>query len=292
MRGINIVDIDGQKCCLKRYPHAETARYKVYGSGYLNESLLPDILSGDVPRIVRHGRTADDDYAYLELISGVCWPTADLTQAQVRACGFMLGKIHQQRGQWFGSLDGEHRYSSWPDSWRPRWEVMVSLLRDADSALADEVARWGTARLASLPITCGPRLVHGDYGPANLIWVTGRPMPRVIDWEHARFGHPAEDWAKILLAERFVEPNGFRPASGSWAHELWQGWQESWPDNECGEVLTEESLLFFMVYFAGTLGVFLDGAGGGRIDWISDALDGDAELVRDVLCETNPTGTS
>jgi hypothetical protein len=283
LKGVEITELDGRICCLKKYPHAETARYKVYGSGYLNESLLPGALSAAVPRIICHGRTAHDDYAYMEFIDGRHRPAENLSQPEVHACGSMLGKIHQQRGRWFGSLNGEYRYTSWRDSWRPRWEVMIRLLRDADDALADKVNCWGKARLASLRETCDPCLVHGDYGPGNLIWVERRPLPVVIDWEHARFGHPAEDWAKIFLAEIFREANGFSWAIGSCTSGLWQGWLDACEGNYLSEILTEEALLFFLVYFAGTLGVFLDGARGGRIHWIRDVLDGEVELMRSML---------
>lgn len=283
MKGVEISKFGSEVCCLKRYPHAETAQFKVFGSGYLNESFLPRALSADVPNIISHGQTPHDDYAYLELIKGTCRAAEALSCLEARACGTILGKINRQRGHWFGSLDGKYKYASWRESWIPRWKVMVRLLESVDRQLAERTASWGAAMLTRVDDTFNPFLVHGDYGPGNLIWTAGRCEPVVIDWEHARFGHPAEDWAKIFLAEIFSEANGFSSEHQSRIRAVWNGWVEAWGKESLREIFTVEVVTFLMAYFAGTLGVFLDGSRGGRMEWLRGVLLGEGEPVKGLL---------
>lgn len=283
MKGVEVSKFEGQKCYLKRYPHAETAQFKVFGSGYINERLVPEVLSADVPKVISHGRTSYEEFAYIEIINGRSVFAKNLTHLEAQACGLMLGKINRQHGHWFGSLDGKYTYASWRESWIPRWKVMVRLLEGKDRHLSEETDSWGTSMLARIDENFSPFLVHGDYGPGNLIWPPDRSEPMVIDWEHARFGHPGEDWAKIFLAEIFPEANGFSSVGQSVARSAWKGWVNACGNNSIREIFTEETLTLFIAYFAGTLGVFLNGSGEGRIKLLRRLVAGDNGFARELM---------
>jgi aminoglycoside phosphotransferase (APT) family kinase protein len=69
----------------------------------------------------------------------------------------------------------------------------------------------------------GPReaVVHGDYGPHNLLVEDGR-VNAILDWEFVKIGHPAEDicWPRLsieavgsweIFLDAYVKAGGIRP---------------------------------------------------------------------------------
>jgi hypothetical protein len=270
MRGVEPAVHDGAPCLRKVYPADESARFKCYGSGHLNEGRLPRVAATFAPALISATTGPGGDEAYLERLPGMPLRVDQLDQRQAGAAGARLAAIHAARGEWYGSLDGTHRYADWAGSWTPRWKLMITLVAGLDWKLAADLDAWGRSKLSSVHDGTPPTLVHGDFGPANLLWSANDPRPWVIDWEHARFGHPAEDLAKMRLAELFPEANGFRLGDRTLLPAVEAAWREggavpAWPPHL-------EHLL--LAYFAGTLGVFLDPPPRPRLTWLRSMLTG------------------
>ncbi|WP_157720486.1 phosphotransferase [Friedmanniella luteola] len=75
-----------------------------------------------------------------------------------------------------------------------------------------------------------PGLVHGDYGPQNLLFdVTAWEVSAVLDWEFAREGDPVEDlaWAEWIVRTHHPDDVGALPA-------LFAGYgsRPPWPDRQ------------------------------------------------------------
>jgi hypothetical protein len=123
-----------------------------------------------------------------------------------------------------------------------------------DSALAGELAAWGQRQLTIMPACPEARLVHGDYGPTNILLDGDRVQ--IIDWEHARWGDPYEDLAKIRAAQRFPEPNGFGSEDVIW-RAFTSAWQESanvsWTCDPAAKELYEVYYIVCLAVFFGTL---------------------------------------
>ena len=287
MRGVELSKFNGVSCFKKVYLFSETAQFKCFGSGHINESFLPSNIRAFTPRVLGTRKTAATEETYLSILPGNRLPGHLMNQRQVRVAGERLRNIHNIRGKWFGSLDGRYRFNNWKDAWGRRWEVMLKLVRSARSDLADDLENWGKQLLPEIDSQWEPCLVHGDYGPANLLWPSEKCAPWVLDWEHARYGHPAEDWAKLLVSQRFPEPNGFGEAQGSIPVAILEGWLSTGPFLSWSVELTA----LLCAYYLGSLGVFLDSEPSPRLDWLSHILQekGDsginhiACLVPDVL---------
>jgi aminoglycoside phosphotransferase (APT) family kinase protein len=266
-----VTDIGGERRVVKLYRREDVERYMCVGSGARNEGLLPAPLAGHVPALVGYGANADCEVAILELVAGEQPPAALWADQRTRAAGRMLGLIHSQVGDWFGSLDGAYRFDGLSAAFRRRWSVAMDLLRQLDAGLATAAEDWAAARLARLRARSGPRLVHGDYGSGNLIW-RGPTSAVVLDWEHARYGDPGEDWAKILLAALFPERNGFgrQPAT---LVDLYAGWREA-TGHDLYRIAADLDL--YLAYFAATLGAFLSSDGGARLDFLRALVTGRA----------------
>lgn len=268
MQGVEPAVHNGIACLRKVYLAEESARFKCYGSGHANEGRLPRAVAAFAPALISAAEGPGEDVAFLERLSGTPLRVDQLDERQAEAAGARLATIHAARGEWFGSLDGTHRYADWAGSWAPRWKVMVALVAGLDRELATDLDEWGRSLLPSAHDGTPPTLVHGDFGPANLLWSAHDPRPWVVDWEHARYGHPAEDLAKMRLAELFPEANGFRLGDRSLLPAVEAAWRErgsprSWPP-QLEHLLT--------AYFAGTLGVFLDSPRRPRLTWLRSLL--------------------
>lgn len=275
MRGIRITELNGQPCVAKHYPRDETELYKCYGSGYRNEAIVGGRCDVPLPRALDFRDTESEQIAYLELLDGDPRRAIDLGSSESSVAGALLGDIHRTCGDWFGPLDGCRRYGSWHEAWRPRWRTMLGVVETVDQKLAERLAEWGDFVLDEFSLQTPPRLVHGDFGPGNLMWLRQGRGAAVIDWEHARYGHPAEDWAKICLAEIFPENNGFSDGSGSGVADVWRGWLSAAASFR-GEVADcpRELLRLLAVYYAGTLGVFLEtGEARLRHDWVVSIIE-------------------
>jgi hypothetical protein len=257
---------DGTPVAVKSYPRADTAAYKCWGSGVANERLVAPLLPGvRVPHTYRVWVEGGAEHAELAWLPGTR-PAVPLDAAALRRAGRLLGRVHGCRGGWWGSLDGRYRFETAAGAFADRFAAAVRLLARGHPELATAVRRWAGPRLGALRLTGPPRLVHGDFGPANL--VTGATLG-LLDWEHARWGHPQEDWAKIRLAADFPEPNGFgpRPAVDAVA----AGWRAATggppPDDP-------EAELLMRLYCAVCLGVFFAPLDLDRLAWVARVVGG------------------
>jgi aminoglycoside phosphotransferase (APT) family kinase protein len=80
---------------------------------------------------------------------------------------------------------------------------MAELLRDYHEAVADldlgVGAVWAVGVVARQP---GEVICHGDFGPWNLVWQSGRPIG-IVDWDYAR---PAPRTFDVAYALEYVAP--------------------------------------------------------------------------------------
>lgn len=247
---------------VKTYPREDTKQYKCWGSGAGNESLVHPLLPDIVPRTVAIWSDDTAEYTRLERLPGGRFDSTTATEDCLRHVGRVLGRIHSCRHRTWGSLDGRFHFTSAAEAVGSRFEAAVRLMARVDPLLARDTRSWGAEHLQSSRWDGEPTLVHGDFGPANLVRRGERIG--VVDWEHARWGHPQEDWAKIRFAARFPEPNGFG-VQPSRIRALEEGWQESTgrpaPDDpQLGELLD--------IYFAMCLGTFFGGHRDPRLHWL------------------------
>jgi aminoglycoside phosphotransferase (APT) family kinase protein len=253
----------GKRTVVKIYPHGDTARFKCWGSGVRNERIARLFLGEHVPMTFSVWTDHQADYAELEWLSGSPLRTDVATALDVLTAGEMLGRIHSHRSNWWGSLDGVYRFSDPRTALQSRFALAVTLLRDHDAWLAERVANWAVTLMNNVGLAGPPVLVHGDFGPSNLI--RSGDGQSILDWEHARWGNAVEDWAKLRFAAKFPEPNGF--GNGEGVLELLEtGWTrvtgDPVPRNRSLESLLE-------VYFAISLGVFF-GGDNPRMDWLRE----------------------
>jgi hypothetical protein len=258
-------DGPGTSIVVKRYARADTAAYKCWGSGVRNEGLVEPLVPVRVPTLLRAWADGTDEYAELAWVEGHR-PDVPVSPDLARTLGRILGGLHAQQQDWWGSLDGVHRFASAAEAFRSRFAAAIVLLGRSQPELAAAAAEWAHPRLARLHLAGPPCLVHGDFGPANLL--VG-PQIAVLDWEHARWGHPHEDWAKIRASQDFPEPNGFGTALEIGG--LSEGWREATrippPDEPADE-------LVLRVYYAICLGVFFWPADRRRLEWVYAVVSG------------------
>ncbi|HEX2051664.1 MAG TPA: phosphotransferase [Actinomycetota bacterium] len=248
-----------RRVALKRYSDEDTARFMCIGSGARNEALLPSPAARLAPALLDYRRDEAGETVVLEWVDGERVPAARYDTAMARRAADALALVHSVESEAFGSLDGAFRFASAAAAFAPRWDVAMTLLRGVDAGLASGVSDWGRERAGMPDASCrGARLVHGDFGPANLLW-GARREPVVVDWEHARFGDEREDWAKILLAFRFREPNGFDlGVARAVTYRLRAG--------AAGDV-RDGAMDLYLVYFAATLAAFF--GDDDRLEWLS-----------------------
>jgi aminoglycoside phosphotransferase (APT) family kinase protein len=247
---------------VKRYPRTDTIAFKCWGSGVQNERLVEPVVAARVPTLIRTWSDATDEYAELAWVAG-SHPSVPIGPSLAKAVGRLLGEVHTHRQEWWGSLDGTHRFSSAADAFRDRFAAAMALLGGSHADLAAAVEAWARPRLDDIGLPGPPVLVHGDFGPANLLI---GPGIAVIDWEHARWGHAQEDWAKIRSSVDFPEPNGFGAAAA--VAGLEDGWREVTGHRPPDEPSDE---LILRLYYAICLGVFFWPADRRRLAW-ADAL--------------------
>lgn len=260
-------DQGGRVVVVKRYPRTDTLAYKCWGSGVANEKLVKPLIAARVPTLIRTWSDATDEYAELAWVRGH-HPGVPVAAPVANTIGRLLGELHSHSQNWWGSLDGKHKFSSAAEAFGSRFVAAVNLLGRSHPVLAGAVAAWARPRLADVRLPGPPVLVHGDFGPANLL--VDREIA-VIDWEHARWGHPHEDWAKIRSSIDFPEPNGFgsRAALAS-LEEGWGGVTGRRPPDEPSDELV------LRLYYAICLGVFFWPADRRRLAWAEALVTGTA----------------
>lgn len=266
MRKAERVTRAGREYALRRFLPEDTERFMCWGSGSANERLAADLLPGGVPAA---GEAWTTGGVTTTLQDWLPYPT--LAQARVDArtgalAGAALGAIHRLRGGAPGSLDGRHRFGRQSEAFGSRWRHALGLLGPERPALAEELAAWAAPRLAALPDGQEPRLVHGDFGPTNILLDPGGTACVAIDWEHARWGDPYEDLAKIRAARHFPEPNGFGADDGVWA-ALRRAWAEA---AEVPWDCAREAMELYETYYVVCLSVFFDSAPNHRLRALED----------------------
>ena len=234
------------------------------GSGSRNEALVPPPLKPYVPRLLAYARSHGTETVTLERAPGAAISPRRVESAHAEVAGALLGLVHSQRGVAFGSLDAKYVFPSQQSAFTARWDVAMRLLRTCDDTLARDTDAWARPRLRRLPATLEPRLVHGDYGAANLLW-TEPGRVAIVDWEHARYGDPLEDWAKIRLGSQFADPNSFGTHRAV-LNALRKAWRGVAPDLAARRVPP-----LYLAYFAATLGVFFRDR-AGRLKWLSQTV--------------------
>jgi len=249
---------------VKTYSSVDTARFKCWGSGVANERTARRLLGDAVPQVVDVWADGEAEYARLEWLDG---RPLDLgAPADLVAAGRLLGAVHACTGTWWGSLDGAHRFGDQRAAFASRFQAGVRLLAGHEPALAARVEGWSAPRLAAAGWRGEPRLVHGDFGPNNLLRCGA--VVRVLDWEHARWGHPLEDWAKIRFAARFPEPNGFGAQQAA-LDLLAQGWTAV---RGAPPPSAEPEGQLLEAYLAMCLGTFFPARPNPRLQWLADLV--------------------
>jgi aminoglycoside phosphotransferase (APT) family kinase protein len=260
-----VVD-QGLRSVLKTYPRADTERFKCWGSGALNEAHVRPLLGSVVPTVLSAWADSEAEYVSLERIEADPFDAATASADQLAAAGRMLARIHGTRGTYWGALYGGYRFDDPLAALGTRIGAAVRLLGSQEPDLAEWLLRWTSWRLGAVTWVERPTLVHGDYGPANLL--CAEDGLRVIDWEFARWGDPLEDWAMIRFSSRFPDPNGFGPAEN--LRRVEAGWREiagrAPPRNDC-----LEEILY--TYYAACLGIFFGGRPNVRIAWLRRFLE-------------------
>lgn len=253
---------------VKIYPREDTQKFKCWGSGVENEKFVERLLPGLGPPVVDLWQDERAEYARLKRLHGSALAIEHISDELLEEAGMVLGRIHSCRNTSWGPLSGKPHFADARQAFCARFRAALRLLAPVDPALADAVAAWSASRLATATWSGEPVLVHGDFGAANLI--STRNGIRVIDWEHARWGHPQEDWAKIRFAIRFPEPNGFGTDRGR-IRIIERGWKaitQEEPPADPG--LTD----LLEVYFAICLGVFFQDRSDPRMRWLRKKMEG------------------
>lgn len=268
MRGVSYSCFIGLPAVIKKYPHEETKSFKCFGSGARNEALLPSSLAELVPSLLEYSSLLEEETAILTYCAGRRRSVEEIGRIEAAESGEVLGRIHCIQSKAFGSLDSTYRFHSLSEAFIPRWRIAMQLLSSIDKVLAKEIDQWAQPRLHFLDRFGSPRLVHGDFGLSNLLWHESGRISAVLDWEHARFGDPREDWAKIRLARRFPEPNGF--GNDCYVFDtIWATWQQSVGllDLPSGPFME-----LYEAYYAASLGVFFAETGDDRIKWLASKV--------------------
>ena len=251
---------------LKVYSRRDTERFKCWGSGARNEDIVRDFLGSAVPEIVAAWSDQTTEYVRLEWIEGQTFDATQANAEQMNAAGQLLGRIHTFRSGSWGALNGMPSFGDGSAAFTSRFTAAIRLLAKEHRSLSDRLERWVGDAMTRVQWDEPATLVHGDFGPANLLWSGGHL--RVIDWEHARWGHPREDWALIRDAIRFPQPNGFGPGTEA-IGQLEAGWSR-----ETGRILPANEPLDIMLdaYYAACLGVFFGERPNQRLAWLTELV--------------------
>ncbi|MEV5533686.1 phosphotransferase family protein [Streptomyces prunicolor] len=212
-----------------------------------------------VPEVVDDWSTDEAEVVLQRWIDAPTLLETTVSTTTSALAGAALGDIHRQRGPYAGSLDGRFRFANQAEAFGSRWRHALGLVSGEYPVLARRLGDWAAPRLAAMPRYTVHRLVHGDFGPTNILVSGVRCL--VIDWEHARWGDPYEDLAKIRVARRFPEPNGFGAEP-----EIWSALTAAWARTadvtwECPEPTME----LYETYYVMCLAMFFDDVPNRRL---------------------------
>lgn len=268
MRGVTRRVGEGRPVVEKRFFADDTERFNCLGSGAANEAYVPEEIKPWVPSVLYRRVAGKTECVGMEMREGRHLGVNELNVGRLYEAARVLAVIHGTSSLNFGSLDGQVSYPTQSSAFSQRWNVALDLLKEVDTKLSSRVEAWGRPRVRQLvKVVDGPRLVHGDFGPANLLWDETGKIVAVLDWEFSRYGDPLEDWAKVILGTLFPEPNGFganiRPMVRHW--RVLVGSQV-----KC----VPWQLELYCAYIAASLGVFFAGEGAARLQWLAALVNG------------------
>lgn len=169
---------------------------------------VPKILHRGV--LTREGR--DLTYVVLTYLPGedfvVAYPqTTMFQQAQLgHSTAAFLDCLHAIEGDHYDIGLYVPAVRQWPGTWRAGhhryWDKLEREsrdlgLKDASVAVFDKAFRYLRTNAAVLEEQTGPRLLHNDLHPKNILLNRGQ-FSGVIDWECAQFGEPDFDLCHLL----------------------------------------------------------------------------------------------
>jgi aminoglycoside phosphotransferase (APT) family kinase protein len=257
------IEHGGRPAARKRYSVENTRRYKIFGSGARNESVARPQVGDLVPEELAVSTADGCEEVLLEWRPGTSSDPDGIDGPQARSAGRVLAHIHRQHSSWYGSLDGAYRFERQSDAFAPRWAHAIEVLAGAHPRLAAAVERWARSRFGELN-RIPPVLVHGDFGPRNLLWA-GADVESVLDWEFARYGDPREDWAVIDTGRRHDDPNSFG-RDETVSAELRAGYLEGG-----GSAEALEPAELYCAYYAAVFGVVMPDP--RRIAWLAERAE-------------------
>lgn len=119
-------------------------------------------------------------------------PSADEVVERQQALTRALARLHTSTPEQLGLADEPE---SSVEEELQRWQRLFATV-DADIAAGHE--KLGDRLAEHVPAGVAPRVVHGDYRAANMLFV-GLALEAVIDWEIWSVGDPRPDLAWVLL---------------------------------------------------------------------------------------------
>jgi aminoglycoside phosphotransferase (APT) family kinase protein len=138
--------------------------------------------------------TAEHDghlYLLIEGLDGVTWEhVEDATPELLRDLGRATAEMHRTRAD---SFDG---FATWHELLRGNADRYLAMIGDDDRTLAERGHAILERRLAEVPNSDQPCLVHFDLRPGNVL-VHGQRFVGIIDFESCRGGHASMDFFKL-----------------------------------------------------------------------------------------------
>jgi aminoglycoside phosphotransferase (APT) family kinase protein len=196
-----------------------------------------------VPAVLSVATRADHVVAALSLCPGHTLEAAlpAVGEATFEALGAELARVHAIAQPRAGFLDATGTPTLGPrDGGAMLRDYVASAPKTRVGArlgapLADAVAQLARAEWHRVDEEDrGPRLIHGDFNPKNLL-ITAASRPErgavtLLDWEFALAGHPLIDWGNAARFEADYPPGaleamarGYRAAGG----QLGDAWREA-----------------------------------------------------------------
>ena len=185
--------VTGERLVLK-IPYVKRKLFRELGAleAFHDDLPVPDVIDVWVPEDDRPGALLLSRLPGANIVNPV---TIDLA----RQMGGLLGRLHTYRLDHYGDREeagNPHAHDWWAmyhaglDRWKPHcMQAMPPDLYVRSLALYRELA-------ADLPAPDGPRWVHCDYRPGNILVEDGR-ITGLIDFESARGGSADLDFTKV-----------------------------------------------------------------------------------------------
>ncbi|HSX03659.1 MAG TPA: aminoglycoside phosphotransferase family protein [Rhabdochlamydiaceae bacterium] len=173
---------------------------------YLREVYFLHRLAGKlpVPRIIQLVEPGDsvDGAILMEYLPGHLLKMEDLTYGLAFELGSLLAKIHSEQVQGYGDLIGPSHLSDDPRiPFTEKFEEGIEECRDhLPKKLLEKCRRHFDKEIDLIQSVDGPRIIHRDFRPGNVIVQNGR-VRGIIDWSSARGGFTEEDFCPLEFGE-------------------------------------------------------------------------------------------